>query len=664
MGNKEKNKNGSVHTKNTESGYSRYQNRRKKALSLIALVMAIVFIAVTILGSFMYVVWADDSGDYTRPAYYGKKVSADKYMRGVWVSSVYSLDYPAIQTSDSSKLKADIDEIVKNCVQMGMNTIFFQVRPASDALYDSEVYPWSRYLTGTQGKAPSGGFDPLEYFVTAAHKEGIELHAWINPYRITQGGDAEFAALSPDNPANSTHKDYVAAYNGNYYFDPAEPAVRQLIIDGACEIARNYDVDGIHLDDYFYPGTAFDDAASFAAYGSGWDSIDDWRRNNVDLLIQELDSQLHRIDRSLSFGVSPAGIWENKKDHPDGSDTDGQGTYSTKYCDSLKWIKEGWVDYIAPQIYWNIGYDIADYEVLLKWWSDAVKGTDVRLYIGMADYKSSGIADETSPWYSTYEMQKQMCLNGADKNVDGEIHFRYSMLTDDQQLSDLYAEWYTGKNAVSRDTPLDLPSPPSAETDPEDPSADPEPVPPVILTDIEGHWAESYIRDLVAGGIVSGMGDGTFAPESRVTRAQFVKMIAGIAGITDFSDIPDAGFSDVPSGQWYSGPVNWAASKGIVKGMGDGFAPDAQITREQMAVMIVNFAKYQGTDLADSQQTSFADAHLISSWAADAVSLAAKAGIINGSDITDADGQTQRVFKPQSPATRAESAKIISLLTK
>lgn len=696
MGNKSKNS--SAQSKGNESGTNRYQSRRKKFLSVTALVIAIVFLAVTVLGSFMYIVWADTYTDYSRPVHYGEKVSTDKYMRGIWVSSVYSLDYPSIQTDNSSKLKNDIDDIVKNCSEMGINTIFFQVRPTADALYKSDLYPWSRYLTGQQGKAPSGGFDPLKYFVSAAHRAGIELHAWINPYRITQGGDAEFAAMSPDNPANTTHKDYVVAFDGNYYFDPAEPAVRQLIIDGACEIARKYDVDGIHLDDYFYPGTAFDDAESYAKYGPGASDssvaagsssisadisdIDDWRRNNVDLLIRDLDSQLHAIDRSLSFGISPAGIWENKKDHPDGSATSGKGTYSEKYCDSLKWIKEGWVDYIAPQIYWNIGYDIADYEVLLDWWSSAVDRTDVDLYIGMADYKSSGVADQKSPWYGTYELQKQMCLNGADKNVDGEIHFRYRSLVEYEDMRSLYEEWYTGKNAVSRDTPLDLPIQ-KDPSDPKDPSVDPEPVPEIVLTDIEGHWAENYIRDLVSKGIISGMGDGTFAPESKITRAQFVKMIACAAGVTDFSALPDAGaaagsadipdvdFTDVKADDWHRDYINWAASHGIVKGMSEtAFAPDAQITREQMAIIIVNFAEYKGIDLGrsydqesdsdlDADLKMFADASGISSWAADAVGTAAKAGIINGSDITDASGRIYKVFRPQSSATRAEAAKMI-----
>ena len=638
-------------------------NRRsKKLIRIIAVIIAIAMIVTTLLGSFMYMVWADTAEDYVRPVNYGKKVSSEQYMRGVWVSSVYSLDYPSIQTKNSSKLKRDIDDIVKNCVEMGINTIFFQVRPTSDALYKSDVYPWSKYLTGTQGVAPENGFDPLAYFVTAAHQKGIELHAWINPYRITQSGDAEFEAMSESKPAKSTHSDYVVAHNGNYYFDPAEPAVRQLIIDGACEIARKYDVDGVHLDDYFYPGTDFDDADSFALYGEGWDDIGDWRRNNVNLLISELDKELHKIDRNLRFGVSPAGIWENQKNHPEGSATDGTGTYSKKYCDSLKWIKEGWVDYIVPQIYWHVGYEIADYKVLLDWWSNAVKGTDVELYIGMADYKTTGVTDETSPWYSTYEMQKQMCLNGADKNIAGEIHFRYKSMAEDTDLKALYEEWYTGKNAVSRDTPLDLSVPPSEEQDPEDSSTDPEPLPEVTLKDIDGHWAETYIRALAAKGIVSGMGDDMFIPEGNVTRAQFVKMIAGVAGVTDFSDVPDAGFSDVGPSDWHRDYINWAAHNGIVKGVGDGFAPDAQITREQMAVIIVNFAKSQGLELGSSIPSAFADQSDISSWASDAVAAAASAGIINGIDTADSFGCITKYFQPQHSATRAQAAKMIYMI--
>ena len=247
------------------------------------------------------------------------KVDDAAAMRGVWVSSVYNLDYPSEQTTDAAALKAEADAILDDCEDWGMNAVFLQVRPTSDALYDSDIFPWSRWLTGNQGEKPKGNFDPLEYWVEEAHKRGIELHAWINPYRITRAGAADWDHISSDNPA-AAHPEWVIEHEGNYYYDPGLPAVRELVIDGAVEIAKNYDVDGIHLDDYFYPGSDFADDATYARYGDG-ETLSDWRRENVNLLVEGLHKALQKYD--LEFGISPSGIWANQATDPRGSATGG-----------------------------------------------------------------------------------------------------------------------------------------------------------------------------------------------------------------------------------------------------------------------------------------------------------------------------------------------------
>ena len=192
--------------------------------------------------------------------------------------------------------------MLDNIAAMGLNTVFLQVRPSADALYRSGLFPQSRYVSGTCGASPDGGFDVLAYWVEGAHERGLQLHAWINPYRITRNGREELDALPESSPARQ-HPEWVVEYDGNYYFNPGLPAVQQLVMDGAAEIVRNYDVDGIHLDDYFYPGTDFNDAETFARYGANFSSIDNWRRDNVNTLIASLDETLHTLDPELSFGA-------------------------------------------------------------------------------------------------------------------------------------------------------------------------------------------------------------------------------------------------------------------------------------------------------------------------------------------------------------------------
>lgn len=377
------------------------------------------------------------------PAAYAAQPAQDG-MRGVWVSSVANIDYPSQQGLSADQLKSEADTILNNIAAMGLNTVFLQVHPSADALYQSALFPWSRYVSGTAGQAPDGDFDVLAYWVEGAHSRGLQLHAWLNPYRITRDGKEELDALPETSPAKQ-HPEWVVEYEGNYYFNPGLPAVQQLVVDGAAEIVRNYDVDGIHLDDYFYPGTDFNDAAAYARYGEDFDDIGDWRRDNVNTLIASLDETVHAINPELSFGVSPAGIWDNKADNPKGSDTNGRSSYREIYCDSVEWIKRGTVDYICPQLYWSIGYEIADFEVLVDWWQDIVSTSDVALYIGIGAYRAAE-AEPGDVWYGTAELERQLDMLDNSIDIQGEVFFSYASLMEAQGCSDFLTAHYAEKD--------------------------------------------------------------------------------------------------------------------------------------------------------------------------------------------------------------------------
>ena len=377
------------------------------------------------------------------PAAYAAQPAQDG-MRGVWVSSVANIDYPSQQGLSADQLKSEADTILNNIAAMGLNTVFLQVRPSADALYQSALFPWSHYVSGTAGQAPDGDFDVLAYWVEGAHSRSLQLHAWLNPYRITRDGKEELDALPETSPAKQ-HPEWVVEYESNYYFNPGLPAVQQLVVDGAAEIVRNYDVDGIHLDDYFYPGTDFNDAAAYARYGDDFDDIGDWRRDNVNTLIASLDETVHAINPELSFGVSPAGIWDNKADNPKGSDTNGRSSYREIYCDSVEWIKRGTVDYICPQLYWSIGYEIADFEVLVDWWQDIVSTSDVALYIGIGAYRAAE-AEPGDVWYGTAELERQLDMLDNSIDIQGEVFFSYASLMEAQGCSDFLTAHYAEKD--------------------------------------------------------------------------------------------------------------------------------------------------------------------------------------------------------------------------
>ena len=363
-------------------------------------------LTVVMLAVFMFV----GSVSYTNNAQ-----AAEKEMRAAWVSTVYNLDWPKTK-NNASKQKQELTQLMDKLKGCGINTIVLQVRPESDALYKSSINPWSKYLTGTQGKDP--GYDPLAFAVQEAHKRGMELHAWMNPYRVTSSG-TDLNALVSSHPARK-NPSWVIKYNGKMYYDPGNPAVVDYLVKTVKEVVDKYDVDGIHFDDYFYPSSSFPDDASYQVYGKGQDR-NNWRRENVNTLLKRVKAVVNARS-GCEFGVSPFGIWRNKSaDCPDGSETSGSQSYYNMLADSRTWIRKGYVDYIVPQIYWPIGLKVADYSKLVKWWANEVKGYDVDLYIGQGIYKQG--QSSHGGQNIAKEIKKQIKINKQYSTVKGSMYF-------------------------------------------------------------------------------------------------------------------------------------------------------------------------------------------------------------------------------------------------
>ena len=346
----------------------------------------------------------------------------DYDFRGVWVTTVINLDFPSRAGLSNDEIKAEIRTIVERSAAIGLNAIILQVRPEGDAIYPSDIFPWSRYITGTQGQAPADGFDPLGYFLYRTHEAGLELHAWINPYRVTHATTriTNVNELATNNPAR-LNPHLVREWGNRLYLDPGFPESRQLILDGITELLARYDLDGIHFDDYFYPRQDFDDAVSFARYGAGR-SLQDFRRDNVNLLVYEVHSLIQSIDPNIRFGISPTGIWANYPDHPQGSATRGFQHLTELSADSLYWVYRGWIDYIIPQLYWHRGFAVADYNVLLPWWEAVARESGVALHIGHAAWREH---DGHEHWHRG-EILEQLRLNHASDVVQGSVFFRFN----------------------------------------------------------------------------------------------------------------------------------------------------------------------------------------------------------------------------------------------
>ena len=325
--------------------------------------------------------------------------------RGAWIQSVNGQFQGVSRDKMQQTLAYQLDELQKD----GINAIFFQVRVEGDALYPSELEPWSRYLTGQQGLPPNPYWDPLQWMIEQCHARGMELHAWINPYRAKTKGTTLMASNHPYMRNPQLFMDY----DGLYLFDPGRPENREWICRVACDIVRRYDVDGFHIDDYFYPypvaGLPIPDDMSYSMYGQGMNR-GDWRRQNVNLFVKQLHESLRAVKPWVKFGVAPFGIYRNQKNDPAGSITNGLQNYDDLYADVLEWVNQGWVDYNIPQIYWEIGNKAADYEILIRWWSEHAGNRP--LFIGQDVQRTVKFPDPENPqihqMYRKYQLQRTL----------------------------------------------------------------------------------------------------------------------------------------------------------------------------------------------------------------------------------------------------------------
>ena len=363
--------------------------------------------------------------------------SAEISFRGAWIATVANIDWPSKEAvGDSAKQQAEMTWLLDSLESLGINAIIFQVRPTADALYKSEFEPVSHWLAGKQGSwkptppLPEGKeiqmpYDPLEWTIEEAHKRKMEVHVWLNPYRVNLAG-TDTSMLCADHVWRK-HREWFWEYNKQWYFDPGLDVTREWICTIVQDIVERYDVQAIHMDDYFYPypagGKQIPDTETFAKYPRGFEDIRDWRRNNVNLAIQEISETIHECKDSVEFGISPFGVWRNASVDSTGSKTKaGITNYDDLYADIRLWIQNGWIDYVLPQLYWEIGKKVADYEVLAHWWANEVRGTNCKLYIGMAPYRLEG-AKAGTPWGTGNEIGRQMQLNRTIPEISGECFY-------------------------------------------------------------------------------------------------------------------------------------------------------------------------------------------------------------------------------------------------
>ena len=340
--------------------------------------------------------------------------------RGVWIATVNNIDWPAGGVTDPGQQKADYIRLLDMYEKNGMNAMIVQVRPAADAFYPSQYEPWSQWLTGVQGKPPSPYYDPLQFMIEETHKRGMEFHAWLNPYRAVHNIGSSSVA---ENHITRIHPEWFVTYGDKKYFDPGNKEAQNFVVNVVRDIVKRYDVDAIHMDDYFYPyripGKEFPDEASYKKSGSLLNK-DDWRRSNTDSIIKALSLVIKQEKKLCRFGISPFSVWRNNdKDSVRGSDSrSGQTNYDDLYADILLWLQKGWIDYVTPQLYFTIGHPKVDYAKMLDWWSRNSYGRHV--YIGHGVYKAG---TKEAGWDNPNEIPNQIKLLRRNPNVQGSIYF-------------------------------------------------------------------------------------------------------------------------------------------------------------------------------------------------------------------------------------------------
>ncbi len=377
--------------------------------------------------------------------------------RGIWVATVENIDFGKHTTEE--EFKHDFCVMLDKIDKAGFNTVIFQIRPMNDAFYPSKYNPWSRWMTGTEGKTltpPANAkrpdciiFDPLAFMISECHKRGMDFEAWLNPYRVAnnvKGGKTAYLKTLDKHNFAALHPELVLEFPGSskgrtsLILNPGEPQVQMFLLQTIREIATRYHVDGIHFDDYFYPYTDIGnaDAETYRQHALPKESLEDWRRRNVDTMVKNIHDLLKSVnkektvDYQIRFGISPFGIWANnsgKKFRPEGSATKGSQSYFVQYADTRKWVRKGWLDYIAPQLYWKFDTQAAPYGTLVQWWADTVRGTNVKLYIGQGIYRIGNAGWKES------EMLDQLKFNSQIPEVSGHIFFSYIRMVDTQNAA-------------------------------------------------------------------------------------------------------------------------------------------------------------------------------------------------------------------------------------
>ncbi|WP_343485867.1 family 10 glycosylhydrolase [Allomuricauda sp. d1] len=342
--------------------------------------------------------------------------------RGVWVATVVNIDWPKNGNDHVAKQKKDFLRILDFYDELNFNALIVQVRTAGDAFYPSEKAPWSRFLTGKEGQPKQRFEDPLQWMLDRTHERGMQFHAWFNPYRATF--DLDTTLLDTTKHDFYKHRDWMLKYGKKYYYNPGIPEVWEHLTEVVAEVVKNYDVDGVHFDDYFYPykiqGEVFNDSLEYATHALPNQTLGDWRRSNVDSLVKNVHQSIRHNKPWVQFGISPFGVWKNKSTDPLGSDTKaGQTTYEDLYADPLLWMEKGWIDYIVPQAYWSMHYPAASHEKIATWWASQTEDTE--LYMGNGPYKIRNNADEA--WNDKKELPKQLAMARNLPEVQGNVFF-------------------------------------------------------------------------------------------------------------------------------------------------------------------------------------------------------------------------------------------------
>ena len=351
-------------------------------------------------------------------------VAQKKEFRGVWVASVDNTDWPKPATTNVAMQKESFIKLLDMHKYNGMNAVIVQIRPAADAFYPSTLEPWSQWLTGVQGQAPNPYYDPLQFMITETHKRGMEFHGWLNPYRAVfsiKKSNITTMHITKQRP------DFFIAYGDKKYFDPGNKEAQQFVVKVVQDIVTRYNVDAIHMDDYFYPyriaGKEFPDEKSYKIYGNGV-SRDDWRRSNTDSIILAISNTIKQTRKTCRFGISPFGVWRNASVDTLGSNTKaGQTNYDDLYADILLWLKMGWIDYVAPQLYWEIGHKLCDYNTLADWWANNSFGKDC--YVGIGIYR----ANTNAAWKDKTQIPRQIDKLRSLPNLTGMIFYNSTAFT-------------------------------------------------------------------------------------------------------------------------------------------------------------------------------------------------------------------------------------------